>query len=213
MNASSQEDELSPVLRLALVYAPAELRGAYEALLHFDSHLARIAFMPGEPMMKQIRLAWWREAVAELGDNAQHPVLVALSRQPFLSSSSLSAAVDAWEMVAVAQEGRAGLSQSVGTARAGMVADIATAPASAALVRATTAWALADLVRNGVAETDGDALRQTAADVPSFRLPRPFRPVAILVGLARRALKNGHGELLGDRLSPLVALRLGILGR
>ena len=37
--------------------------------------------------------------------------------------------------------------------------------------------------------------------------------VAVLAGLARRSGKRGGGPLIGDRLSPLAAIRLGIFGR
>ena len=45
------------------------------------------------------------------------------------------------------------------------------------------------------------------------QLPAALRPLAVIEGLARRSLRAGGGPMLGDRLSPLVALRLGLFGR
>ena len=51
-----------PVLhRLALTYAPARATRPTLALLALDARLAGIVRSASEPMLAQLRLAWWRE--------------------------------------------------------------------------------------------------------------------------------------------------------
>lgn len=66
---------------LAMLYAPADKRDALYAYIAFNAELARIPGLASEPMVGEIRLAWWREALADLakGQVRGHPVLLALS--------------------------------------------------------------------------------------------------------------------------------------
>ncbi|HLY57239.1 MAG TPA: squalene/phytoene synthase family protein, partial [Stellaceae bacterium] len=50
---------------LATLFAPAAHRPALWALLAFNLEVARVRETVTQPMLGQIRLAWWREAVAE----------------------------------------------------------------------------------------------------------------------------------------------------
>ena len=52
---------LTPLHRLALAYAPAASRGAWLGFLALDMRLAAIVRAAREPMIGQIKLAWWRE--------------------------------------------------------------------------------------------------------------------------------------------------------
>jgi len=47
----------------ASLFAPAEIRPYLFALYAFNHELARIGETVHEPMMGQIRLQWWREAI------------------------------------------------------------------------------------------------------------------------------------------------------
>ena len=65
------------------------------ALYAFDHELARVARVTSQPLVGEMRLTWWSEAIAEIFDGRparKHPVLVALAdaiarhglpRQPF----------------------------------------------------------------------------------------------------------------------------------
>ena len=57
---------LDPDRSLALAYVPAARRAAVEALWRLDSTLAAVLSTGREPMISQIRLAWWREALEKL---------------------------------------------------------------------------------------------------------------------------------------------------
>jgi len=66
---------------LSALFAPAEHRGAYHALYAFNVEVARVRALVREPLAGEIRLQWWREALA--GERAiearAHPVAAALT--------------------------------------------------------------------------------------------------------------------------------------
>lgn len=68
-------------LMCALI-APAERRPVLLALLAFDLEIAAIAPLVSEPVLGEIRLQWWRDALASVhgGEIVDHPVLRGLSR-------------------------------------------------------------------------------------------------------------------------------------
>ena len=63
--------ELSPPQRLAVAYARADLRPALALLLAFDARLADIAGRASEPMIAQMKLAWWYDVISR--DSASRP--------------------------------------------------------------------------------------------------------------------------------------------
>lgn len=65
---------------LTALFAPAARRDALLALYAFNLEIARIAELVSEPMIGEIRLAWWRESIAGLyaGMPRRHEVLDAL---------------------------------------------------------------------------------------------------------------------------------------
>jgi NADH dehydrogenase [ubiquinone] 1 alpha subcomplex assembly factor 6 len=65
---------------LAILYAPRNKRESLLALALLNVELARIRDSVSEPMIGEVRLAWWREAVADLyaGKVRKHEVLQAL---------------------------------------------------------------------------------------------------------------------------------------
>lgn len=85
---------------LAALFAPAEHRDALMALYAFNIEIARVRDLAREPMPGEIRLQWWREALAGERDieAAAHPVAAAL-RETFarygLSADPLQALIDA----------------------------------------------------------------------------------------------------------------------
>ena len=93
---------LSPLTRLALAYAPRTARPAWLAVLALDQRLAGIVRSAREPLLAQIKLAWWRERLAE-------PVARWPQGEPLLSAlaawdgqaAALVALVAGWEAVLV----------------------------------------------------------------------------------------------------------------
>ena len=73
--------DLDPDRKLALAYVPAGARPAVEALWRLDVAFAAILATGTQPIVSQMRLAWWREALERL-DSAPppaEPVLQALA--------------------------------------------------------------------------------------------------------------------------------------
>jgi phytoene synthase len=93
--------------RLAVHYAPTALRGWLSALLVIDRKLSQVVRNVAEPLILQLRLAWWRDRFAMQPNSwpAGEPFLAAL-RQSLkggeLSTTieDLATLVDLWEELA-----------------------------------------------------------------------------------------------------------------
>ena len=87
---------------LTCLFAPADRREALFALYAFNIELARIREIVTEPMMGQIRLQWWREAIADLyrGLVRGHQVLqaMAVAIPDTIDQELLQEMIDAREM-------------------------------------------------------------------------------------------------------------------
>ena len=177
------EAELSPPLRLALAWAPRHARPATLALFALDTRLAGFLRRATEPLPVQMRLAWWRDTLGA------PPCGQALDREA-ITGFALGRE-QAWSALA----------REVGASRA--------EPGAAA-----RAWSLADLAANLSAPEERRRVIEAAGPL-HFALPgeRALRPLAVLGGLGRRALRRGGLPLLDGRTAALVALRLGMLGR
>lgn len=93
--------ELSPTARLAIAYAPSNVRSAFALLLQIDNRFAEILRNAREPMIAQIKMAWWREAFASPADARPkgEPLLQALNEAggEYIPLSALEALTAAWE--------------------------------------------------------------------------------------------------------------------
>ena len=99
--------ELSPPQRLAVAYSMSEFRAAFALLLAFDERLGDIVERASEPMIAQMKFAWWYDAISR-GAEARpkgEPMLLALSE---LSVPRVEAAMqqllDAWSLLLAAGE-------------------------------------------------------------------------------------------------------------
>lgn len=144
-----------PERALALGYAPAAAGGGVAALFALDATLARLALGTREPMVAQLRLTWWYEALRALGDRPPpQPILRALAAAR-LDGAALALMAEGWERLLddapeldAFADGRAVLFEAAARL-AGAGDDVRKAGAG---------WALADLAR-----TSGDAARAAAA--------------------------------------------------
>ena len=90
-------EELPQPQRLALAYAPQAARAATLAVFALDARLGAVLRRRGEPVLAQMRFAWWRDMLAR--DPVQWPRgdevlgLVAGWRDP----AALIPLVDGWE--------------------------------------------------------------------------------------------------------------------
>lgn len=66
---------------LAALFAPGKRREALFALYAFNLEIAKTAEVVSEPLLGEIRLQWWRDAIDGLyeGSMREHPVLAALA--------------------------------------------------------------------------------------------------------------------------------------
>lgn len=62
------------------LFLPDQHRGAIQALLAFDTEIARIPVAVSETSLGEIRYQWWRDAVISMADNQSsgHPVIAVL---------------------------------------------------------------------------------------------------------------------------------------
>ncbi|WP_295443911.1 squalene/phytoene synthase family protein [Sphingorhabdus sp. EL138] len=94
--------ELAPPARLAIAYAPSDVRSALALLLQIDNRFAEILRNAREPMIAQIKMAWWREAFASAADARPkgEPLLQALNEAgDRIPLRALEALASAWEQL------------------------------------------------------------------------------------------------------------------
>lgn len=217
MNGSDFLSELPVERRLALAYAPARARPDTLALFALDARLAGIVRQAREPMLAQMRLAWWRDRLAGsalppgLGDQ----LLERLNAWP--QRAGLVALVNGWEGLLAEPPLPDSAVDAFVRGRAEACADLArqfglTEAAHPAAV-AGTGWAMAELAGKLGNPHESARVRQLAQslDWPAIQLPRKLRAVTVLYGLARR--KQGSGDFISGPRDFLRAARLGLLGR
>lgn len=160
---------LPPPLLLAITYAPSEIRPRLRWLLEFDLNLRTVLERAKEPMIIQLRLAWWRDALqTEAGKRPKGaPILAglaALEPDPALINAALIL-TDAMEVLGCDPEPAE--------------RDAAKTRRIQALCNAYTGWVTG-------AENEGDLVREIAAAwaKPSVTMPksvpRKLRPLSIL---------------------------------
>jgi phytoene synthase len=210
----SLSEELPRPQRLALSYAPAAVRPATLALLALDARLAAAVRRRGEPVLAQMRLAWWRDTLSSdpqawpRGDEVLG--LLGEWRDP----AALVPLVDGWEAILGEELDTAAIEQIArgrGAAFGQLARELGEEPEPAEAC--ARLWALGDLAANLSQPSERMRVVAAARGLPRPRLPRRLRPLAALAGLAQRSLARGGTPLLDGPRAVLVALRLGIGGR
>lgn len=207
-------EELPRPQRLALSYAPSAARRATLTLLALDARLGAAIRRRGEPVLAQMRLAWWRDTLA--ADPHGWPggdSLLAQLRQ-WRQPAALIPLVDGWEGLLVEDLDAAAVEEfAEGRAEgfAQLACELGCDPEPAA--DRARVWALGDLAANLSVPRERAAAVVAARGAPHPPLPRALRPLAVLSGLARRALRHGGAPLLDGPVAVFLALRLGIGGR
>ncbi|MFN3618854.1 squalene/phytoene synthase family protein [Sphingorhabdus sp.] len=97
---SETASQLPPPATLAIAYVPQKFRAAFALLLQIDARLEDIVHNAREPMIAQIKIAWWREAFSNeppLRPKGE-PLLQALNdTNNVIPLAALEALVSAWE--------------------------------------------------------------------------------------------------------------------
>ncbi|WP_299423122.1 squalene/phytoene synthase family protein [Sphingomonas bacterium] len=206
-----------PERALTFSYAPFDRRAGLCALFALDNALGQVLRTTREPIVGQMRLAWWREALVRL-DSASapaEPVLLALANDvmPFgVTGAALAKMIDGWEPLLsligdVAIVGHA--EQRGGTlfAQAGLVLG---ADAGDRLDDAGRGWALADLAAHlsdaALASHVREAATPLLSSATSARWSRNARTLGALAHTARMDLTGSAtpwrvGRLAWHRLT------------
>jgi len=199
--------------RLALSYAPATSREDALTLLILDARLAAVVHIGGEAMIAQIKLAWWRERLAE--EPAKWPKgepLLERLRQGAIDPAGLVPLVDGWEHLLV-EEASPEAIEVVASARGVAWALLCDDPAKLEAVRqAGRQWALADLAL-AFPELAATISHAGLLENAKTALPRSLRPLSVLRALAMRAVRRNAGDLLDGPGAMALALRVGLFGR
>jgi len=191
----------------------ARARGAWLALLALDARLAGVVRSAREPLLGQMRLAWWRDRLNEAPGTTPRgePLLAALA--PWAARrQGLVALVDGWEVLLGEAPLPADALADFTEGRAKACAALAELLGADAVYTARLAkgWGLGDLAGHLSHAGELQAARDLAAahDWTPARLPRAMRPLVILHGLARRRVQGratGAGAFF-------TAMRLGFWG-
>ena len=178
--------ELTSDQILALAYMPAPRREAVRALWQLDAALAAAALSGREPMIRRIKLTWWREALERL-DTAPPPAeptleAVATRILPLgITGADLSRLEEGWACAAD-DDDRQG-HEARGRVLFDLTARLLGQPADAGQLSAGEGWALIDL-----AHRTGNS---AAPDIPDLRWPPRLRPLGMLAVLARDDALHG----------------------
>lgn len=219
MTAESS-DVLLPEADLALAWSPPKVRGPLTIAFQFDRRLARIVARTTEPMLGQMRLAWWRDALGKpIVDRPRgDAVLDALSTHWAGREAALITMVEGWEVLVVAERlGRDEIA-AFGSQRSAFfnaLHDNRSAAVGARVATAAFRWALADAAAAVSDPTERALLIETALDqgAANGRMPKALRGLAVLDALALRALRRGGRPLMEGRGAPVAALRAAIFLR
>jgi phytoene synthase len=215
---------LSPDKNLAFAYLPARQRAAVAALFEIDGAMGDVVRTTSEPMVGQIRLAWWRERLEELDSAKQAPAeprLQAVQRELIprgVNGHDLAGLERGW--VRLFDE----FPWDVGTAEAIWFRGRLLFALGAQLLARTDdsiegaggLWALVDAARH----CSDDASRQRLiAQARTFskglggaRFPAALRPLSMLAAVAvRDAFQTGPFEAEGmpRRAAAMLAHRVG----
>ena len=101
------DQKMTPPTNLAIAYAPINVRSAFSLLLQIDQRFANILRNAREPMIAQIKMAWWREAFGKAPHQRPRgePLLQALNQTgELIPYTALEALVLGWEMLLEAEQ-------------------------------------------------------------------------------------------------------------
>nr|WP_137678378.1 hypothetical protein [Parerythrobacter lutipelagi] len=214
-------DGLPLLQQLALAHAPPQHRPAAISAFALDARLAQFVSQASEPLVAQLRLAWWRDELGKLPvDRAKgDAVLDMLGSDWTNGEAKLVALVDGWEQLLAEPPLPADALAEFAAGRSAVFAGLAGLAGHESnhseAQRAGSIWALGDLAAH-MADADernfviGQAQAQIEAPI---RLPRPLRHLTIMGEIARRSLLQGGSVLLSSRGDYLTIARIGLLGR
>ncbi len=202
----TQFDTFDPAKRLALTYAKTESRDALTLFLTLDTRLAQIWMKGTEPLIGQMRMAWWRDAL--LKPVSQRPKGEPLFLDMTLLSRDFSASmihlVDAWYGLLVHEEWTADVLTAFAMHRSqGIFGGYAQAVAlddniTEKLVEIGLRWAMRDALQYCKTVEQAELMHSCLPPRSVYTgLPRAARPLSLL---ALSAEQTRGGMAPGIRL-------------
>lgn len=203
---------------LALAYAPVRARAALRSLWELDATLGAMVAEGSQPLVVQMKLAWWREALAGLdrGNVPAEPLLVSLFETMIpagITGEDLSRLTEGWEYLLSPEPLTADDAEAYARLRGGTLFELSTrllgGDVPAAVRPGGAAWAMADLARRSSRDEEiALALDTARAHLGSAsRLRGKLAPLGMLVLLARRDVERGPARI-EPRGSPRRLLRM-----
>ena len=211
-------NEVSELVRLAFAYGSAELRSRALPLFALEARLASIIARMNEPLLAQMRLAWWRDQLMMQATErpAGDLVLAELTRCWDHQVDVPRGLIDGWETWSKADLDRDGWLAFVDGYQDLFAALSRLREPSIDSTRAANNgawWAVGKACLLARSSAELEQVRNWASALaPRARLTRGLRPLVILGGMGRRVMQRGKGPLFGDRASAVAVLKLGILG-
>lgn len=214
------EAEIGAAERVALNYVPAAVRPKIASFFALDRRLAQIVAGSNEPMLGQMRLAWWRDMLQKPNQNrpAGDAVLDGVGVSWSRSSENLLPLVDAWEIFLLAEELTDDAMVNFAVKRASPLCraiEFTDEPTGNRIGNLGAVWALADTAAHVSKQEERDLIlslaRARIEDLPLH--PRVPAPIAVLGALSTRAIARGGRPLMEGRGAAWAALRAGLTGR
>ena len=195
---------LSPDKKLAFAYLSGRHRPAVEALFAIDGAMGDVVRSTSEPMVGQIRLAWWRERLEELDAGLGAPAeprLQAVEKELAsrgMKGSDLAGLERGWVRLFDQFPWEIGTSEAIwfrGRLLFAMAAQVI-AKTDDAIEGAGGLWALVDAARHCSDEASRRMLlhqaRTFARGLGGVRVPPALRPLSMLAVLATRDVTRGE---------------------
>lgn len=217
--------EARPLDSLLCAYAGRDV-GRHRLLWSFDARLAQIVRTTTEPMIGQMRLAWWEDVLSDQGGTKGkgEPLLAALRDAGLTAQPGLGAMLDGWEaLLGDAAPDEIAL-RAFGVDRGGGLFQALSGEMHPpeALIHAGAVWALWDLsghVGSAVEAARAIGVAQAVLEAGNERdwvrgWPRAWRPMRLAFGLAAQDVKRG--QVAPRSLTPRLyarLLRLALVGR
>ena len=216
--------ELDADRGLALTYVPVARRPAVAALWRLDVALGQVLAGGREPLISQIKLAWWREALERLDRDSPpaEPVLESLAEHVLpagISGAELAAMEEGWRLLLGEDALTSEQLQVYASGRGGRLFALTARllGGDGAFARpAGESWALVDLARRSGRPEDVEAALAAARAKEVGRGWAPsLRPLGMLGALAARDAEEGrpHWEAQGAPGRMLRMLRFRLSGR
>ncbi|WP_404370243.1 squalene/phytoene synthase family protein [Sphingomonas sp. MMS24-J45] len=214
-------DKTDPERALALSYAPLAGRAGLAALLELDETLGQILRTTREPVVGQMRLTWWHQALTAL-DTAPppaQPVLQALAAEVLprgVSGARLAGLIDGWEVLLgadpIAETDVIAHGKRRGAALFEAAGAVLACPPADRIAAAGAGWALADLathLSDVQVAARAAALAQAKLDeAMDGRWSRAGRALGALALVARMNLADRGAPAAPGRVARLAWHRL-----